>query len=106
MVPLPLAPEPGLAIAGMGNRDVSFDDGLPVPKLLRRDGDPVPLDGVTVTKLNDQHAYLSVPDGVTLTPGDLIGFGISHPCTAFDKWRVIPVVDADYRVRELVPTYF
>jgi D-serine deaminase-like pyridoxal phosphate-dependent protein len=91
---------------GMGKRDAPFDEGLPVPKLIRRDGVPVPLEGVTVTKLNDQHAYLSVPAGVTLAPGDLIGFGISHPCTAFDKWRVIPVVDADHRVVDLVPTYF
>jgi D-serine deaminase-like pyridoxal phosphate-dependent protein len=99
-------PEPGLAMVGLGKRDAPFDEGLPVPKLIRRDGDPVPLEGVTVTKLNDQHAYLSVPPGVTLAPGDLIGFGISHPCTAFDKWRVIPVVDADHRVVDLVSTYF
>jgi D-serine deaminase-like pyridoxal phosphate-dependent protein len=100
------APEPGLALVGMGKRDAPFDEGLPVPKLTRRGAGTVPLDGVTVTKLNDQHAYLSVPAGVPLAPGDLVGFGISHPCTAFDKWRVIPVVDAGYRVVDLVSTYF
>ena len=99
-------PEPGLALAGLGKRDAPFDEGLPIPKLVLRDGKPAPLDGVTVTRLNDQHAYLSVPPGAALVPGDLVGFGISHPCTAFDKWRVIPVVDADYRVTDLVPTYF
>jgi len=56
--------------------------------------------------LADQHAFVSVPSGVRLAPGDLIGFGISHPCTTFDKWRVIPVVDDDYRVIDAVHTFF
>ena len=43
---------------------------------------------------------------VALSPGDLIGFGISHPCTTFDKWRVIPVVDDEYRVIDAVRTFF
>ena len=38
--------------------------------------------------------------------GDLVGFGISHPCTAFDKWRVIPVVDDELRVTGAVRTFF
>jgi D-serine deaminase-like pyridoxal phosphate-dependent protein len=38
--------------------------------------------------------------------GDLVSFGISHPCTAFDKWRVMPVVDDDYVVVDLITTYF
>jgi D-serine deaminase-like pyridoxal phosphate-dependent protein len=41
-----------------------------------------------------------------LTPGDLVRFGISHPCTAFDKWRAIPVVDEDRRVVDILDTYF
>jgi D-serine deaminase-like pyridoxal phosphate-dependent protein len=40
-----------------------------------------------------------------LAPGDLICFGISHPCTAFDKWPVIPVIDGD-TVTDLIRTYF
>jgi D-serine deaminase-like pyridoxal phosphate-dependent protein len=47
-----------------------------------------------------------VPDGTRLAPGDLICFGISHPCTAFDKWPVIPVVDDGYTVTDLIRTYF
>ncbi|MEV4275554.1 alanine racemase [Actinoplanes xinjiangensis] len=99
------APEPGLAIAGMGKRDAPFDEGLPVPLDVRRgDGRVEPAAGVRVTKLNDHHTYLS--DGAALAPGDLIRFGISHPCTAFDKWRDIPVVDEDRRVVDVLHTYF
>ncbi|WP_433295018.1 alanine racemase [Actinoplanes sp. CA-030573] len=97
------APEPGLAIAGMGKRDAPFDEGLPVPLEVRRDGKPVDAAGMSVTKLNDHHTYLAA-DG--LAPGDLIRFGISHPCTAFDKWRHIPVVDRDHRVVDVFETYF
>jgi D-serine deaminase-like pyridoxal phosphate-dependent protein len=100
------APEPGLAIAGMGKRDAPFDEGLPVPLDVRRaDGRIEPATGVRVTKLNDHHTYLAVGEAV-LVPGDLIRFGISHPCTAFDKWRDIPVVDDDRRVVDVLHTYF
>jgi D-serine dehydratase len=32
--------------------------------------------------------------------------GISHPCTTLDKWRVIPVLDEDDRVVDVVHTFF
>ncbi|WP_433791081.1 alanine racemase [Actinoplanes sp. CA-252034] len=100
------APEPGLAIAGMGKRDAPFDEGLPEPLDVRRaDGHTETARGVRVTKLNDHHTYLAVGD-VPLTPGDLIRFGLSHPCTAFDKWRDIPLVDEDRRVVDVLHTYF
>jgi D-serine deaminase-like pyridoxal phosphate-dependent protein len=100
------APEPGLAIAGMGKRDAPFDEGLPVPFEIRERGGAVrPASGVRVTKLNDHHTYLEVDQG-ELVPGDLIRFGISHPCTAFDKWRDIPVVDEERRVIDVLHTYF
>lgn len=101
-------PEPGLAFADFGRRDVPFDQGLPIPRRLRsHDGqEQRSADGVTVTALNDQHAYLEIPPDEPLAPGDWIGCGISHPCTAFDKWRHIPVVDDDYVVTGSVTTYF
>jgi D-serine deaminase-like pyridoxal phosphate-dependent protein len=99
-------PEPGLAIAGFGKRDVPYDLDLPVPeRLRRRSGALEKLDGATVTAVNDQHAFLSVA-GAELEVGDWIGCGISHPCTAFDKWRAIPVVDDDYEVVGVARTYF
>jgi len=99
-------PEPGLAIAGMGKRDASFDEGLPVPFAVRRPtGETSPAGGLTVTRLMDQHAFLAV-DGRELAPGDLVRFGISHPCTAFDKWRAIPLVDDARVVVDVLRTYF
>jgi D-serine deaminase-like pyridoxal phosphate-dependent protein len=100
------APEPGLAIAGMGKRDAPYDEGLPVPLHVRgQDGVLRPADGVAVKELNDQHAHLTLR-GAAVAPGELICFGISHPCTAFDKWRAIPVVDDDDRVVDVLHTYF
>lgn len=88
-------PEPDLAIVTMGRRDVSFDQGLPIPLGLGRS---------VVTKLNDQHAYVHLNAAVDV--GDWVRFGISHPCTTFDKWRAIPVLDRDDRVVDVVRTYF
>jgi D-serine deaminase-like pyridoxal phosphate-dependent protein len=100
-------PEAGLAIACAGRRDASIDQGLPIPLRARRaDGEERPADQLTVTRLDDQHAYISVPGDFDLAPGDLICLGVSHPCTTFDKWRVIPVVDDEYRVIDAVHTFF
>lgn len=90
-------PEPGLALAGMGKRDAPFDEGLPI--VLE------PATGLTVTKLNDHHCYLRVDPGTSVRPGDLIRFGLSHPCTAFDKWRDIPLVDDERRLVDVLHTY-
>jgi D-serine deaminase-like pyridoxal phosphate-dependent protein len=97
-------PEPGLAIIGAGKRDVPYDVGMPVPLSVRgTDGVARTLGGSTVERVNDQHAYLR---GADVAPGELVRLGVSHPCTAFDKWRVIPVVDDSYRVVDIIHTYF
>ncbi|WP_319429668.1 alanine racemase [Mycobacterium sp. RTGN5] len=103
-------PEPGLALLTMGRRDVSFDQDLPVPQRLRRDSGWVDdaLAGCEVVKLNDQHAFLRlspVAEGM-VEVGSWIAFGVSHPCTVFDKWQLIPVLDSRGRVTELVRTFF
>ena len=91
----------------MGKREAPYDAGLPVPLRVRhRDGRVTAADGLSVTQFNDHHAFLFVPDGTRLAPGDLVCSGISHPCTAFDKWPVIPVIDDDYTVTDLIRTYF
>jgi D-serine deaminase-like pyridoxal phosphate-dependent protein len=92
-------PEPDLALLTMGRRDVSFDQDLPVP---------YGLTDSRVTKLNDQHAYLRLgePDRERTAVGSWIEFGISHPCTVFDKWQLIPVLDDDRRVVDLIRTFF
>ena len=92
-------PEPALAVLTMGRRDVSFDQHLPVP---------YGLSGSHVAKLNDQHAYLALspPDQARVEVGTWLQFGISHPCTTFDKWQLIPVLDDDNRVVDLIRTFF
>jgi D-serine deaminase-like pyridoxal phosphate-dependent protein len=100
-------PEPGLALACAGRRDVAFDAGLPVPLRIRgRDGSLRPATGMRAVRLDDQHCYLQLPEGAELEPGEAVCFGVSHPCTTFDKWRVIPVVDDDYRVVDAIHTFF
>jgi D-serine dehydratase len=56
--------------------------------------------------INDQHAHLDVDADASFAVGDLVGFGISHPCTTYDKWRAIPIVDDDYFVTEIAATLF
>ena len=105
--PVLSTPERGLAIAGAGKRDLPYDIGLPKPIKLRRDGEDVALaSGLSVTRLDDQHAYLALEPTVRLAVGDLVGFGISHPCSAFDRWRAIPVVDDHYAVIDVFETLF
>ena len=102
-------PEPGLAICGFGMRDVSYDQDLPTPLAAYRDGRPVAgwnADAARVAKLNDQHAFLALPADSTLAPGDVVEFGISHPCTCLDRWRVFFGLDADGRVSGAYRTYF
>jgi D-serine dehydratase len=102
-------PEPGLALLGFGKRDVSHDLELPVPRFVKTAGPqpPRPLRAeATIFSLNDQHAFMKVGAEARLNVGDLVGCGISHPCTAFDTWRLIPVVDDAYNVIDAVLTYF
>jgi D-serine dehydratase len=102
-------PEPTRAIVAMGRREASYDAGLPVPQLWCRPSagaQPHSLSGYRVVALNDQHAFLDMPADSPLEVGDLVGFGISHPCTVFDKWQMLCVVDHDYVVTEIVRTKF
>ncbi len=103
-------PEKGKAILTMGKRDVSYDADLPQPQAWHRpicSAKPLPLSpGHVVTGLNDQHAYMNLPLDSPLAVGDMVCFGISHPCTTFDKWRVIPLIDDDYSIIGAVHTYF
>lgn len=99
-------PEPGRAILGFGRRDVGSDAGFPTVLWRRRDSCNQPARELSVSALNDQHAYVDLPSDFDLRVGDLLGCGISHPCTTFDKWSLIPEVDAHYRVVGSVHTFF
>ena len=101
-------PEPGLAILGFGMRDAPVDQGLPVPLELYHDGSLVAaaLAGCTIDRLNDQHAFMSLPPGAELAVGDIVSLGISHPCTCIDHWRLVWGVGPDGRVSAVHPTDF
>jgi len=103
-------PEPGLAFLDFGKRDVAHDIDLPLPILWARPGlhtaaQPAPGDW-RIQSLYDQHAKLAVPLDAELAVGDLVGCGISHPCTTFDKWQLLWLVDDHYRVLEGIRTFF
>lgn len=103
-------PEPTRVIAGFGKRDIGEDVARPTPLAWVRPGPsaaPVPLsDTHRVVRLDDQHAYIDVPAESPLQPGDLISLGISHPCTTFDKWKLLYIVDDALVVTGSVRTYF
>jgi D-serine dehydratase len=100
-------PEPTRVIVGFGKRDVSYDISLPVPFGWSRDGEIIGFEGeASVTVLNDQHAFVSVDPDCEIDVGDVVGFAVSHPCTALDKWKMLPVVDDDYIVTGAIATYF
>jgi len=100
-------PEPDLAIAGFGKRDAPYDVSLPIPRWVWRNGQRQGLrDGPAVRALNDQHAYVSVPPDTDLRVGDVVGFDVAHPCTTFDKWRLVPLVDDGYAVTGGILTFF
>ena len=104
-------PEPGLALLDAGKRDVPFDEGLPTPQLVadRLGGPARPLADAQITAVNDQHAFLRIEPDSDLKVGNVVRLGLSHPCTAFDKWRWIPLLDGngdDPHVIDLIRTYF
>lgn len=106
-------PEAGLALLSGGRRDLSYDLEMPVPLHLARRGvrslpeaQPVPVDW-RVDALNDHHAYLRFdPAGIVPAVGDRVALGISHPCTTFDKWRWMPVVDEQGQIVSAISTHF
>jgi D-serine deaminase-like pyridoxal phosphate-dependent protein len=118
------APEPGLVLLDGGKRDFPADLGFPTAQLVvgfsEAESHAV-LAGSAIVKLADQHAFLQLADGQSLPVGAVVRLGLSHPCTAFDKWRMIPViadsssaafadggaaVGAGSTVTDLIRTYF
>jgi D-serine deaminase-like pyridoxal phosphate-dependent protein len=88
-------PEAGLAIVGFGKRDAPYDAGLPTV---------LSHPGFEVVATNDQHAFVRYEGDLAV--GDVLRLGISHPCTAFDKWPALPLVDDQANVVGAVRTIF
>ena len=102
-------PEPGLVVATLGKRDISRDIEPPKPLYWVRRGERQvrALRGdASVINLNDQHAIMRIDEAHPLAIGDLVGLGCSHPCTTFDKWKMIFIVDDDYCVIDVIATCF
>jgi D-serine deaminase-like pyridoxal phosphate-dependent protein len=107
--PVLSAPEPGLAIGGAGRRDLPVDQDLPVVVKVRGADEGLVRaagSGFTVERLNDQHAFIALTGEAHLAVGDLVAFGISHPCTAFQLWREALVVDEADRILEVYELRF
>ncbi|MDX2559659.1 alanine racemase [Streptomyces sp. TX20-6-3] len=101
-------PTPEQAFTNAGKRDAAHDLHLPEAQVVRdaRTGEIRPADGLTVTGLSDQHAWVRTEEGARLEIGDWLGMGLSHPCTIFDKWQLIPLVEADGTVVDYIRTFF
>ena len=111
-------PEDSLALLDMGKRDIPYDVRLPsVYRAYHAPRSAAPTSPAhmelisdvrdwTVFDTNDQHGYLRLPADAPLVAGDLVVVGITHPCTFFDKWRALPVVDDEGAVLDIVHTFF
>lgn len=96
------------AFLNAGKRDAAYDLDLPQAQVVRsgRDGSVREASGVEITGLSDQHAWVRTDEGAELEVGDWVGMGLSHPCTSFDKWQLIPLVEADGTVTDYIRTFF
>ncbi|MBL1065799.1 alanine racemase [Streptomyces sp. 7-21] len=103
-------PEPSLALVNAGKRDLAYDLGMPQVQAIRQaDGTVRGSRGLRVTRLADQHAFLAAAEGAedeTPDVGDWVALGMSHPCTIFEKWPLIPLVAGDGTVIDYIRTFF
>jgi D-serine deaminase-like pyridoxal phosphate-dependent protein len=100
-------PEADLAVLNFGKRDAAHDRGFPIPFIARTSSGDYPLKRTDheMVVLNDQHARMRLPTDSPLAVGDLVGSHVSHPCTSFDKWRLVPLVDDSYDVIGAIRSY-
>lgn len=101
-------PEPDTVIVGAGLRDAPVDRDLPRPRSSFREGAAVCAFAGTATtyRAMDQHLFVRIDPGADVRAGDIMTFDLSHPCTAFDKFRFIPLVNARFDVCEGILTFF
>ena len=103
-------PEPGPVICNLGKRDAGIDYHPPkAMRWYRQRNHPAPQAitfETTTAEVNDQHCNLTVSADCPLEVGDLVAFGISHPCTTFDRWQTLLLVNESYDVIDVVQTFF
>jgi len=95
-------PEPNFGVLNLGKRDIGNDLHNPIP--FAKYGSGLTAFSGQIEKLNDQHGYLRSKQDFAVS--QLVGLGISHPCTTFDKWRLIPLVNDNYDVVDCLYTFF
>jgi D-serine dehydratase len=103
-------PEPCKALLSMGKRDVGYDTGYPQPIAWFRPGEmqipaPIPA-GCSICELNDQHAHMKIPSESTFEVGDMVAVGVGHPCTTFERWQIVMLVDEQFNITGAVRTFF
>ena len=103
-------PDPDKAILTLGKRDVGYDAGWPQPLAWFRPGHmsaPAAIPpGCAITALNDQHAHLAIEPAAALAVGDMVSLGIAHPCTTFERWQMIMLVDEQLNIVGAIRTFF
>jgi len=104
-------PDPDKVLLTMGKRDVGYDAGLPQPIRWFRPGGgmaaPAAMpEGCFITGLNDQHAHMKIAPEAPFAVGDMIAVGIAHPCTTFERWQLLMLVDERLDVVGAVRTLF
>ncbi|WP_406517273.1 alanine racemase [Streptomyces sp. NBC_00134] len=98
-------PETGTAVVGAGKRDLPYDADLPVLLSAHSPGGSPRRDlSGHVRSLYDHHAVLTRVTGLEVA--DLVDVGISHPCSAFDRWPDYFVTDKAGEVIDVWQTDF
>ena len=102
-------PSPEQAFVNAGKRDAAYDLDLPEAQVgpRRADGDdraPPPASRSPASPTSTR--WVRTTPEADLEVGDWVGLGLSHPCTIFDKWQLIPLVEADGTVTDYIRTFF
>ena len=98
------APEPGTVVVGAGKRDLPYDVEPPVVVAVHDATGRARVPAGRVRSMYDQHTVLTGADGLAVT--DVVTFGISHPCSAFDRWPAYVVTDGSGRPVDVWTTRF
>lgn len=102
-------PEPGRLVVGAGRRDFGEDSGPPVLTRHLRSGTELPTPShahARVAAVNDQHTIVDFTPSWNVRVGDIVILSPAHPCTTFDKWRLVHLIDDRATVLAALATYF
>jgi len=82
-------------------------DPVAVSALVRNMQDAQAAPSWHISALNDQHAFMRFdPAGPVPVVGERVALGLSHPCTTFDKWHWMPLIEDDGTISGAIHTCF